>query len=74
VIAAYVLEQLSPLARLREIAFCAEFPKTRSGKIQRARLREQHESEALPNSAPTYLIDAPTDIQRPNGESTSSDK
>lgn len=42
-LAAHVQAQLSPLACPREIEFVAELPKTRSGKIQRARLRQQGE-------------------------------
>lgn len=45
-IARHVRAQLSPIACPREIEFCAELPKTRSGKIQRARLRHQHELDA----------------------------
>ncbi len=40
-IAAHVREQLSPLATPREIEFCADLPKTRSGKIQRDQLRRR---------------------------------
>ena len=40
-IAAHVRAQLSPLATPREIEFCAELPKTRSGKIQRNQLRRR---------------------------------
>jgi acyl-coenzyme A synthetase/AMP-(fatty) acid ligase len=40
-IAAHVRAQLSPLATPREIEFCAELPKTRSGKIQRHLLRRK---------------------------------
>ncbi len=45
-IAAHVRAQLSPLACPREIEFCAELPKTRSGKIQRARLRQSDKHRA----------------------------
>ncbi len=40
-IAAHVRSQLSPLATPREIEFCADLPKTRSGKIQRNQLRRK---------------------------------
>jgi len=40
-IAAHVRAQLSPLATPREIEFCADLPKTRSGKIQRNQLRRR---------------------------------
>jgi acetyl-CoA synthetase len=40
-IAAHVRAQLSPLATPREIEFCADLPKTRSGKIQRNQLRRK---------------------------------
>jgi acetyl-CoA synthetase len=40
-IAAHVRIQLSPLATPREIEFCAELPKTRSGKIRRDQLRRR---------------------------------
>ncbi|MDQ3041916.1 MAG: AMP-binding protein, partial [Acidobacteriota bacterium] len=40
-IAAHVRSQLSPLATPREIEFCADLPKTRSGKIQRNQLRRR---------------------------------
>ncbi|MCA1625899.1 MAG: hypothetical protein LC768_15200 [Acidobacteria bacterium] len=40
-IAAHVRAQLSPLATPREIEFCADLPKTRSGKIQRHLLRRR---------------------------------
>lgn len=40
-IAAHVRAQLSPLATPREIEFCPELPKTRSGKIQRNQLRRK---------------------------------
>jgi len=42
-IAAHVRIQLSPLATPREIEFCAELPKTRSGKIRRDKLRRRKE-------------------------------
>lgn len=42
-IAAHVRAQLSPLATPREIEFCAELPKTRSGKIRRDQLRRKKE-------------------------------
>lgn len=45
-IAAHVRAQLSPLATPREIEFCADLPKTRSGKIQRGRLRRRESSSA----------------------------
>jgi acetyl-CoA synthetase len=41
-IAAHVRAQLSSVARPREIEFCDALPRTRSGKIQRARLRQRH--------------------------------
>lgn len=44
-IAAYVRAQLSPVACPREIEFCDNLPRTRTGKIQRALLREQHEQQ-----------------------------
>jgi len=40
-IAAHVRAQLSPLATPREIEFCTDLPKTRSGKIQRNQLRRK---------------------------------
>lgn len=40
-IAAHVRAQLSPLATPRQIEFCGELPKTRSGKIQRNQLRRR---------------------------------
>jgi len=40
-IAAHVRSQLSPLATPREIEFCSDLPKTRSGKIQRNQLRRR---------------------------------
>ena len=40
-IAAHVRAQLSPLATPREIEFCDDLPKTRSGKIQRNQLRRR---------------------------------
>jgi acetyl-CoA synthetase len=40
-IAAHVRAQLSPLATPREIEFCRELPKTRSGKIRRDQLRRR---------------------------------
>lgn len=40
-IAAHVRAQLSPVATPREIEFCADLPKTRSGKIQRNQLRRR---------------------------------
>ena len=42
-IAAHVRAQLSPLATPREIEFCADLPKTRSGKIRRDQLRRRKE-------------------------------
>jgi acetyl-CoA synthetase len=45
-IAACVRRELSPLACPREIEFCDELPKTRSGKIQRARLRQVRQLDA----------------------------
>lgn len=42
-IAACVRALLSPLATPREIEFCADLPKTRSGKIRRDRLRRRKE-------------------------------
>ncbi len=42
-IAAHVRAQLSPLATPREIEFCADLPKTRSGKIRRDQLRRKRE-------------------------------
>ncbi len=41
--AAHVRAQLSPLATPREIEFCADLPKTRSGKIHRDQLRRKRE-------------------------------
>jgi acetyl-CoA synthetase len=40
-IAAHVRAQLSPLAMPREIEFCRDLPKTRSGKIRRDQLRRR---------------------------------
>jgi len=40
-IAAHVRAQLSPLATPREIEFCRDLPKTRSGKIRRDQLRRR---------------------------------
>jgi acyl-coenzyme A synthetase/AMP-(fatty) acid ligase len=40
-IAAHVRAQLSPLATPREIEFCSDLPKTRSGKIRRDQLRRR---------------------------------
>jgi len=40
-IAAHVRAQLSPLATPREIEFCNDLPKTRSGKIRRDQLRRR---------------------------------
>jgi len=40
-IAAHVRRQLSPLATPREIEFCDDLPKTRSGKIKRNQLRRK---------------------------------
>ncbi len=44
-IAAYVRAQLSPVACPREIEFCDRLPRTRTGKVQRALLRKQHEQQ-----------------------------
>jgi acetyl-CoA synthetase len=45
-IAAHVRTQLSPYATPREIEFCEDLPKTRSGKIQRDNLRRRREFDA----------------------------
>ena len=45
-IAAHVRGQLSPLAAPREIEFCSELPKTKSGKIRRDQLRRKGKLDA----------------------------
>ncbi|GAC1403382.1 MAG: acetate--CoA ligase [Pyrinomonadaceae bacterium] len=55
-IALHVRAQLSPVARPREIEFCDELPKTRSGKIQRTRLRRRH-AEKGGNEARSFLLE-----------------
>jgi len=45
-IATHVLAQLSPLAAPREIEFCDDLPKTKSGKIRRSQLRQKMSFDA----------------------------
>lgn len=56
-IAACVRTQLSPIACPREIEFCDELPKTRSGKIQRALLRSVQQEDGSDSEGQRYSLD-----------------